>query len=433
MIVQLFLLAVLLVCSGVISGSETALFGLSRAELRGFQATGGALRRRAWQLMQRPRRVLMTVLIANTTINVAFFAISFLTFEQLGEQHALAASAGGVGALLAVILFGEIIPKAVAQAHAARVAPFAAPLVHTLALAFWPLRVVLRTVLVEPLTRLLSPTLAESDDVSADELRALVEMSAHGGVIDSAESRMLQEIVSLPEISVRAVMRPRVDVVALPLSADTLAMKERMRSVRLTKLPVYGRDLDDIRGLIYARDLYLRAREPVERLIRPIHYIPEQANLLQLIEHFRLTRSQLAIVVDEFGGTAGLVSVNDVLERIVGGLHGGGAPDQPATVAVDENTYRLAGNLDIRSWIERFGVGGEAGGRIARSGVETVAGLVLAELGRFPREGDTVCIQNLELTVNSMTGRRIDWILLRRSRAASGPNAPPPAPQETRR
>lgn len=230
MVLQWLLLVVLLACSGLVSGSETALFGLSRLELRDFAAAGGPLKRQAWQLMQRPRRVLMTVLIANTAVNVLFFAISFVTFEGLSEDHPVAASCGGVAALLAVILFGEVFPKAAARAHAARLAPLAAPLVGGLQTVLGPIRLILQVSLVEPMTRLAggsasgrTPGQARSqgEEVTVEELQALVEMSAHQGVIDSAENRMLHHIVALPEISVRSVMRPRVDVVAVPLDADT--------------------------------------------------------------------------------------------------------------------------------------------------------------------------------------------------------------------
>lgn len=455
MVLQWLLLVVLLACSGIVSGSETALFGLSRLELRDFAAAGGRLKRQAQQLMLRPRRVLMTVLIANTAVNVLFFAISFVTFKPLSKNHPVAASLGGVAALLAVILFGEVLPKAAARAHAARLAPLVAPLVQGLQTALGPIRLILRVSLIEPITRLAcgqsaaGRTHAASEEVSIEELQALVEMSARQGVLDSAENRMLHQIVALPEISVRSVMRPRVDVIAVPLDADLGAVCTRMQQAGLTKLPVYGRDLDDVRGLVYAREVYphVVTRTPAGRglpestggswragtsgtesgptrlgdLIRPVNFVPEQSNLLQVIEHFQASRSQLAMVVDEYGGVAGLVTLEDVLEQIVGELSGAEQPTEPAVEPIDENTYRLAGDLNVRDWAQRFGVAG-----LGSSRFQTVAGLVLAELGRLPREGDSVRIHNLTLTVERLAGRRIGRILLTRgagrtaNREASG-------------
>lgn len=461
MVLQWLLLVVLLACSAVVSGSETALFGLSRLELRDFATGGGRLKRQARQLMLHPRRVLMTVLIANTAVNVLFFAISFVTFDRLSENHPVAAPLGGVAALLAVILFGEVLPKAAARAHAARLAPLVAPLVQGLQTALGPMRLILRVSLIEPITRLAcgqsSPgrTRAPSEEVSTEELQALVEMSARQGVLDSAENRMLHQIVALPEISVRSVMRPRVDVIAVPLDADLGKVCTRMEQAGLTKLPVYGRDLDDIRGLVYARDAYAHVvtRAPagpgppgpvpigesrwagtsgtdsrptrLADLIRPVNFVPEQSNLLQVIEHFQASRSQLAMVVDEYGGVAGLVTLEDVLEQIVGELSGTEQPTEPTVEVVDENTYRLAGDLNVRDWAQRFGMAGLGGSRF-----QTVAGLVLAELGRLPREGDSVRIHNLTLTVERLAGRRIDRILLTRRRGGDGRDAGLTADQE---
>ncbi|MCH7813492.1 MAG: HlyC/CorC family transporter [Planctomycetes bacterium] len=423
MILQWILLVLLLACSGFISSAETALFGLSRLELRSFTAGGGPLKRRAVRLMRHPQRVLMTVLMANTTVNVLFFAVAFVTFERLGDTHALAATVAGVVTLLAVIVFGEVLPKALARAHAARFAPLVVPPIQALQTVLTPFRWFLGAVLVVPLTRLLQAPSIRGDEVTVDELRALVEMSAHRGVIDSAENRMLQTIVALPEINVRSVMKPRVDVRAVPIGAPPGRVRREMQRAKLTKLPVYGRDLDDIRGLVYARDLHLRAGVPVARLIRPVPFVPEQINLLRLIEHFRSTQSQLAIVVDEYGGMAGLITLEDVLEEMVGDLAGTDKPAEPDTEMIDQDTYRLAGDLSIREWIQQFGPGGLGGTLAASARVQTIAGLVLAELGRWPRVGDSVRIRNLTLTVERIEGRRIARILLHRDRAGSTPSA----------
>jgi len=425
MVVQCLLLLVLLACSGAISGSETALFGLSRLELRSFASAAGRFQKRAWQLMQHPRRVLMTVLIANTAINVLFFAVSYVLCEQVGQTHPVAASGAGVAALLAVVLLGEILPKAVARAHAVRFAPIVAPLIHGLQTVLWPVRTVLRVLLVEPLTRLLQPPRPAGDEVSVDELRALVDMSARRGVIDSSENAMLQEIIALPQVNVRSSIKPRVDVIAVPLDASPQRIRSEMRRAKLTKLPVYGRDLDDVRGLVYARDLYLRRGTSIAELIRPVGFVPEQIDLLRLIDHFRTTRSQLAIVVDEYGGMTGLVTLQDVLEQIVGDLAGPDESAEPATETIDENTYRLAGGLSIHDWAQRFGINELVGGTALPSSVQTVAGLVLAELGRWPAEGDTVRIHNLTLTVERLAGRRIDRILLRRDDNPTAESATP--------
>lgn len=416
MVWQLILLLILLGCSGLISGSETALFGLSRADLNVFRQSERPLRRRAGLLMADPRRVLLTVLMANTAINVLIFAVSAILVAKLGAVHPVFVPLGGVIVLVAVIVVGEVGPKAAALAAPVRLAPLAASVVHTLQTILQPVRWILDRAVIEPLLRLLSPPEARSETLSTDELRSLVESSATRGTFTSVENEMLQEVIALPEVRVRSIMVPRVDIQAVRFDEPVDAILKRLAETRLTKLPVYKTDLDDIAGLIYGRDLHLNPDKPLVELLRPVHYVPEQINLLQLLDHFRQHAHQLAVVVDEYGGTAGIVVMEDVLEQIVGDLvETGEAPAESPIEIIDADTYRLAGGLNVREWASHFGIGQ------VDSRIDTLGGLVLTMLGRIAHQGDTVQVGNLTLTVERLRGQRIDRIILRRR--TGGPDA----------
>ena len=220
---------------------------------------------------------------------------------------------------------------------------------------------------------------------------------------------MLQAAVTLRDIRVREVMTPRVDIESVCRDDSRSAILGALRGSHRRKLPVRGRNLDDIRGILYTRDLLTHANTPVESLWRPVHCVPEQINLLQLIEVLRENNIQLAIVVDEFGGTAGLVTMEDIVETIVGDLPDPNAP-RPAPVAerIDQNAYRVSGDLSVREWADRFGV------REVDHRVSTVGGLVLAKVGRLPQVGDAIRIRNLSLTVEKMDRHRIESVILRR-------------------
>ncbi|MCH8148957.1 MAG: DUF21 domain-containing protein, partial [Planctomycetes bacterium] len=205
------LLMLLLVCSGAVSASETALFALNRRALEDFRRSPVLMRRRVGLLMEQPRRVLMTVLIANTATNVTIFAVSFVVLRDLRTSHPGLAAAGGVGVLLAVILFGEMVPKSIALSGAQRLAPPAAALIDVLRIVLTPLRLFLRTLLVDPLIRLMAPA-SRLGEVTTDELRQLVDHSAQDGVINFQENTMLQAAVTLRDIRVREIMTPRVDM-----------------------------------------------------------------------------------------------------------------------------------------------------------------------------------------------------------------------------
>ncbi len=407
MIWPLVLLPILITCSFAISGSETALFALSVYDRQAFAVSPSRFRRLASRLMQRPRQVLMTVLIVNTAVNIGIFAVSYVTFGALAAAHPLIAGVGGVVTLLAVIVFGEILPKAAALTNARRLAPLAAPLVHTLQVVTAPLRVVLRVGFVEPIVRLAAPAPSAGAEVSTADLSALVQLSADRGIISSREHEMLQTVVALPEIAVREVMTPRVEIIAAPIGADRAQVERLLQTSGLKKLPVFGRDLDDIRGLLYARDFYLNPQQEIAELLRPVRYIPELVNLLQLLRHFRNTRTQLAVVVDEYGGVSGIVAVEDVLEEIVGELDAGPEPAEPEVERLDERTYRLAGAVNIRPWRQMLGITERF------HEVSTLGGLVVASLERMPRVGDGVHFGNLTITVDRLAGRRVDRVILR--------------------
>jgi putative hemolysin len=407
-------LIVLIVCSGIVSGAETALFGLRRQDVYALANARSRFRRLAAELLERPKQLLLTLLITNTAVNVGIFAVSFVTAQGVSHHHPLLASAIGLATLLAVILFGEIVPKSLALAHAPRIAPAVAPLIHAARFALGPVRWFLSTVLVVPVTRMLQPGSLPDTSVSTDELRQLVEASAQEEVFSSTENEMLQAVVSLADVNVRAVMVPRVDVVALSIEDSADTVRRRFAASRRTKLPVYCRHLDDVRGLLYARDFYLRPEAPIVKLLRPVDFIPEQATLIQVIRNFRSRHTQLAIVVDEYGGMAGLVTLEDVLEEIVGDLPGSDRPSRPLAEAIDANTYRVSGRLGVRRWASLFGLSS------SDTSVDTLGGLVTARLGRLPRPGDLVRAGQLTLTVARMERRRVEELILRHESPADG-------------
>jgi CBS domain containing-hemolysin-like protein len=398
----------LITCSFVISGAETALFSLSPRELRQFGHSSSALKHRVRRLMRHPRRVLMTVLIVNTAVNIAIFAISFVALKPGASDNPIWRILTGVVALVAVLLFGEVAPKAIALGNATKIAPVVAPLIQLLEWVTLPLSTALRVTLVEPIARLLAPSGSTSTEVTPNDLKALVELSGKQGIIDPREHEMLLGVVSLPSIAVRAIMIPRVDIKAISINADRDLIRERFAEFRLKKVPVYGNDLDDIRGLLYARDFYLRPTEPVTHLIKPVNFVPENISLAQLTENFTTKKTPLLIVVDEFGGVSGLVTLKDLFCKIVGELDRSGNVDSiKAYQPIDERTYRISGSLSVQPWRDAFN------SIFKIPDVDTMGGLVLSILGRSPKVGDSVRIGNITMTVDKLVGRRIDEILLR--------------------
>jgi len=405
------LLGLLILLTAVISGSETAVFSLSRRALADYRKSTNQLQRTIAALMREPRGVLMTVLIANTLVNVTIFAVSYVALEQLRHQRPVLASIAGIGILLVVVLLGEIAPKILSLSNAHLVISASAGMIAVLHTVLTPIRWLLAVAMSDPITRLLAPAPAPPKPVSTDELQMLVEHSAKEGHFSSTENEMLQSIVALGDVRVREMMLPRVDIEYIRLEEHPREMLRILKATHRRILPVCGRDLDDVRGSIYARDPFLNPQASLRSLLRPVFYVPEQIRLTHLMRNFKLNRSFFAIVVDEYGGTSGLVSIEDVLDWIVGDISEVGIEDENRVERLDENTYRVPGDLNVRDWAETFAVP-EVDRRL-----DTVGGLVLSRLGRLPQAGDSVQIRNLTLTVESVNHRRIQRVLLRRGLA----------------
>jgi putative hemolysin len=409
---HLLAMAALLGASGFFSGAETALFNLSREQLRRFRTSRSPFRRVTAHLMDEPRRVLVTVLFGNMMVNVAFFVMGVMLMHKVGERQPDTAGTWRfvIGTLtpLLVIVFGEVTPKSVAATMPGRLAPAAGLPLMALGYLVLPVRLVLGYALVLPLARLITGGRRdERGFVTTEELQAIVEVAENEGTVSSAEGDMLADILELGEMKVREVMTPRVDIVGCGVGTPTRGVLPIFRQSMKTKILVYDGRMDNVVGAVYAKTALLNPEAPLADLVRPVHYVPESKTVESLLKTCRARRSQFAVVVDEYGGLAGLV---ECLEAIVGEIED--ETDVPAADPVQRlgpAHYLLAGNLSIRSWEDLFGMDlPEGGGRYT-----TVAGFVTRLLERLPRPGDTVRWRNLEFAVEAIRRRRVTRVRVR--------------------
>jgi len=408
MMSQLILLAILLVCSAFFSGSETALFALSRHEMNVLGHDRRASHRLVVELMRHPRKLLLTLMIGNVTINMFIFATSLSLFQGLVGDRLVLATLLGLLSPIAVTLFGEILPKGTAIVLRRRMAGRIAPLVRIFQIVLSPLSFVLQMFLIEPLTRLLAGTkrLAPHEHVTIEELDQLVAMSQQRRIIDADENAMLSGVLHLSELKVRDVMVPRVDITTFDVHGDPDELRHLMRERRFMKLPVYDQTIDQIKGVIHAKDLFLDTGRSLKSMVRPVTFVPEVITLTQVLTHFKRTRTQMAVAVDEYGGVVGLVTIEDVAEQIVGELMLPEEAKVPLLERLGKRRYRVSGRVSIYDWADHFGI------RPSDEGVTTLAGFILARLGRLPAVGDQVRIHNVVLTVETLRRRRIESVLI---------------------
>ncbi|MCH8822565.1 MAG: HlyC/CorC family transporter [Planctomycetes bacterium] len=396
----LAIIPVLLFLSGFFSGSETALFGLSETQRMQLRKRASTSSRAVEALLADQRMLLITVLLGNMTVNVLYFVISSVLLMK-AETSAIAASAIAVLSLLLIILFGEVLPKLLASDHRIGFTNVIATPLLILHRVISPLRNTLEKLVITPLNRLTAPT-NKPPQLDRDELAALLDLSSDAGVIDTEEERLLQDVINLGNLKVRDVMTPRVRVTAVPASASREDVIELVKQTKLTKLPVYKDDLDNIVGMLHVKSFLINQdndRSLAEQA-EQLNYVPEMATLDQLLKHFQESKTQIAIVVDEFGGTAGLVVIEDVVEEIVGDISDRKDVHlQPEKI--DLNHWRVPGGLSVHEWADAFGQ------TIISPRIATVGGLITQQLGRAAIKGDSVEISNVQLDVEKVEKGRI--------------------------
>ncbi|MDP6601492.1 MAG: hemolysin family protein [Phycisphaerales bacterium] len=403
--ILIFLLP-LLVCSAFFSGSETALFRLGGAQRLELKHRNTSSSRAVLLLLDQPRGLLITILLGNMTVNVLYFvAGSVLLLRMPGGL--LTDIAVAVGTLLTLTLFGEVIPKMAAATRPQGMALFLAQPLLLTHRAIGPLRALVDMLAVTPLSRL--ATTDSPTPLSAEELASLIDLSSSDGVIDRNEQEIIREVVELGQIRVREVMTPRVSMISIDADADEQTIREVVTATRLTQLPVQGGDLDHILGMLHVKRYLIRAAAGPTLLqasmTRPL-FIPQNATLDQLLSHFRDKRCRLAIVVDEYGGTAGLVTLEDVLEELVGEI--GMQTEEQASPPrrLDNDRWQLSGSTNVRTWADSAGL------FLDRCPAATLGGLVLSKLGHIPEQGDVVHAGSLRLEVAEVAEHRVTSVIV---------------------
>lgn len=386
------LLGLLLLLSGWFSSSETALFSLSPRQ----RLQGG---RTVQRLFRDPRTLLVSILLGNLVVNVLFFAFAG---RLVKGENSLDDLLVGLGVLLALLVVGEILPKTLGLRVRVPLARLAAPILVVIVALLGPLSTPL-VKLLDAANRRVSTWLGRQRRITAEMLSRVMERGAEEGTLLEREAGLLAEIVELGDIRVREIMTPRVDCIFLDLGGD--AREEAMRGAIAAGhswVPVVEEeDPDRVVGRVLVRDLLRHEYRPIRQLVMPVKFVPEVASALDLLRILRADRTEEAVVVDEWGGTAGCVTAENVFEEIVGDLRQEGESRVPTVVPLGEGRYRVPGSLSVRDWNEAFGQ------TVVPWEYETVGGLVTALLGRIPQAGDEVRLGSLTMVVHEARRRRV--------------------------
>lgn len=423
MMLMLLALPLLLVGSAFFSGSETALFSLTATQRMKLSQSRGLIARAITTLLSETQGLLITLLMGNMAVNVIYFVISSELVLQFNRQEIFGPAMLTVltiAPLLLIILFGEVAPKLVAAKATMAFARLTAAPLYLVHRGLTPVRLASQWLIIAPLARLISP--GPPQPLSVEELDALLHLSQHRGVIAPDEERVLQQVLDLQEIRVTELMTPRVDIVAYDLEAPPSELMRLIREHRPRQVPVYRGDMDRIEGILFSRQVLLRSpKTPAEtkKLIRQVKFVPAQQHADRLLLEFRRVGSTVAIVVDEYGGTAGVVTLRDVVEHLIGDIprasgEGIGKEDEdddaPQVQKIGDGQWLCEASLSVREWLAMFRPMIAEQHRDALHTVSTLGGLVMFLSGQVAAVGVTATLGNIQLTVQQVEGRRIQQV-----------------------
>lgn len=404
---EFILLIVLLVLSAFFSAAETAITSLSRIRVSRMveQKLPGA--RLIKELKEKPSEFLSTVLIGNNLVNIAAAALA----TALTMRTFVARGWGGVGAAVGavtgvmtflILVFGEIIPKTVAIRNAEKISLFVAPLIFALEAVFRPLAYLIGFI-SRPFIYLLGGKAPEKAPfVTEEEIRLILAAGQKEGVIEEKEKEMITHIFEFWETIVREVMTPRPDITACEASNPVAEIKKLILESGHSRVPVYEGNLDNIIGVVYAKDLLKSGAEAnIREMLRPVVFIPATKKISELMHEMQSARTHLAVIVDEYGLTQGLVTLEDLVEEIVGEIHDEFEREEKMIEKVDERTFMVNGVLSIADLDDQLGL------NLPEQEFDTVSGFVFGQLGKVPAVGDVVHYENLAISVERIHRRRI--------------------------
>jgi putative hemolysin len=415
-----FELLVLIVCfivAALASGTETALTSVGRLRVRFLAEQGSKAAGILQRLRADPNRYLSTVLFTNTLALIVASTATTLLTDSLFAKWGIPAAfhlwlALLVSFLLSVVLLiaAEVTPKTLAIRYAERVALAAAGPVDRLATALGPVLWAV-TIVSRALT---GGRAARAPYLTEQELLTLLHVSEEQGVIEEQEHQMIHGIIEIGDKTVREIMVPRTDIVAVERSAPLKEIVKVFKEHRHTRLPVYQVDIDHVVGLLHTKDLLLyytlsSAQEfDIEKMLRPIRFTPEQKKVDELLHEMRTEKVHMMIVLDEYGGTAGLVSLEDLLEEIVGEIRDEyDSAEEEELVVLNDHEARVDAGFPLEELNSRLGLAIEESGDY-----DSVGGYVHAQLGRIATTGDSFKAGRATWTVEKVKGRRIEWVKL---------------------
>ena len=391
-----------IIMSAYFSATETAFSSLNRIRIKNMAEKGNKRAGLVLKLSENYDGLLSTILIGNNIVNIASASLATVIFVKLLGDEA-GASISTVVTTIVVLIFGEVSPKSIAKESPEQFAMFSAPFLNAFMVLLTP-----ANYLFKQWKKLLSLLIRTSEDsgITEEELLAIVEEAKQDGGIDEQEGSLIKSAIEFTELEAMDIATPRVDVTGIPVDADKEEIAAVFGETGYSRLPVYKDKIDDIIGIIYQKDFYnqvYRGVCGVEAIVRPALYVAKSKKINVLLKELQKNKMHIAVVIDEFGGTMGIVTLEDILEELVGEIWDEHDVVVQEIEKISDQEYLVLGNTSVEKLFEELSAEEEFESF-------TVSGWVMELAERIPEEGDVLYYENMTITVMKMKDRRVEQV-----------------------
>lgn len=401
--VYIITLVALLFLSAFFSATETAYSSLNRARLKTRAQNGGKSAKLALNLSEQFDKVLFTLLIGNNIVNISASTIGTLLFIAIMNNSSLAPTVSTVVLTVLVLIFGEITPKLIAKSYPEKFAITVAPVLKFFMIILYPLAIIfsgLKWVLIKVFK------VKNDDIITEDEVKTIVEEANEDGTFEDSESELISNAIDFHDCEVGDVLIPRVNVVAVPIDMSMAKIKAVFKKNAYSRLPVYDGTIDKVVGMIHEKDFMIafdRGDTSVKSIIKKTALATEHMRISTLLKNMQKSKVHLAVVVDEYGGTLGIVTLEDILEELVGEIW-----DEHDEVVeyfdkIDDKNYRVDGNAELYDFFELFDINPSN----YDFDSQTVSGWVIEQLGDLPKKNDSFEFEHLRIIVHHCSQKQV--------------------------
>ena len=416
-VIYFILLVPTLLLSAFFSSSEAALLSLRKVRIRHLTESGAPGAERVARMVDQPAKVLPTILLGNNLVNVAFAALAtVITVTLMGEGRGVI-TATAVSTMVLLIL-GETLPKTAAIRYSEALFFVYARVIQWIEVLLWPLVAPLQLI-----NRLAASVLGSDSRAlfTEEEIKAAISIGMEAGAVEEEEAEMLEKVFRFGDRHVREIMTPRTEVVWLEAGTTLGEFLGMYRDHSHTRFPVYEEDMENVTGVLSVKDVVsamsrgeVTESSPITGLLRPVEFVPDTKTVGSLFREMQKVGSQLTMIVDEYGGIAGLVTLKQLMEEVVGPVGEEGMEPEMEYETIDENTYHIDGGMQIDEANEELDLG------LPTGDYETVAGFILEALGHIPVEGEHLHHKGMHLVVTHVRGMRIEKVMVTREQQVQG-------------